>query len=252
MSEKQRPDPSHTRRHVPLDSRPPAERIPSLARPEEAPTQVTRRPDLPPDLDLKGKKSAPRPERSSRPPRPPQPDQDRSGLVVPWWGFVIVILAVAAITCGMWYVVLSNKGVASTGLSSPTPIFVVITNTPTLGASAPEEALEESPTATLEVSETTPTEETPPTEEPSDGNPGTPIQIGDKIVINGTEGSGLAVRQGPGLEYTYFFVANDGEAYTVEDGPRVMDDYIWWYIVDPEDEDRSGWAVEDFMEVTGS
>jgi hypothetical protein len=243
MSEKQRPDPSHTRRHVPLDSRPPAERIPGLARPEEAPTQVTRRPEIPAGPDLKGRKSASRPSRS------PQPESDRSGLVVPWWGFVIVILAVAAITCGMWYVVLSNKGVTSTGLASPTPIFVVITNTPTLGASAPEEALEESPTSTPGVSETTPTEETPPTEATADENPGSPIQIGERIVINGTEGAGLAVRQGPGLEYTYFFVANDGESYTVEDGPRVMDDYIWWYIVDPEDRDRSGWAVEDFMEV---
>jgi hypothetical protein len=249
MSEKRRPDPSQqTRRQVPLDSRPPSERIPSLTRPEEAPTQVTRRPDLPAGPDLKGKKSAPRrPARSSR---PSQPDSGRSGLVVPWWGFVIVILAVAAITCGMWYVVLSNKGVASTGLSSPTPIFVVITNTPTLGASAPGEE-PESPTATQETAEPSPTEETPPTEEPADENPGTPIQVGDQIVINGTEGAGLAVRQGPGLEYTYFFVANDGEAYTVEDGPRVMDDYIWWYIVDPEDKDRSGWAVEEFMQVTG-
>ncbi len=249
MSEKRRPDPSHTRRHVPLDSRPPAERIPSLARPEEAPTQVTRRPEIPAESTPKRK---PGTSRSSVPPS--RRDPGRASLAVPWWGFVIVILAVAAITCGMWYVVLSNKGSASTAQgASPTPIFVVITNTPTLGASAPEETQEESPpAATQEAAETAPTEETPPTEEPADENPGTPIQVGDQIVINGTEGAGLAVRQGPGLEYTYFFVANDGEAYTVEDGPRVMDDYIWWYIVDPEDEDRSGWAVEDFMEVTGS
>jgi hypothetical protein len=251
MSEKRRPEPSQqTRRQVPLDARTPAERIPSLARPEEAPTQVTRRPEIPAGPDLKGRKPASRPAKSSRSPRR---DSGRSGLVVPWWGFVIVILAVAAITCGMWYVVLSNKGSTSTSLgASPTPIFVVITNTPTLGASDAGEDQESPPTATQEAAESAPTEEPLPTDAPADENTGTPIQVGDKIVINGTEGAGLAVRQGPGLDYTYFFVANDGEAYTVEDGPRVMDDYIWWYIVDPEDEDRSGWAVEEFMEVTGS
>ena len=166
---------------------------------------------------------------------------------------MIVILAVAAITCGMWYVVLSNKGSAATSLgSSPTPIFVVITNTPTLGASGGSEEEESPATATPEVAEADPTDVPQPTDEPSDSGSSTPIQVGDEIVIIGTEGSGLAVRQGPGLDYTYFFVANDGESYTIEDGPRVMDDYIWWYIVDPNDEDRSGWAVEDFMEVPGS
>src|SRR5574341_2397261 len=64
----------------------------------------------------------------------PPPEPESSGLYIPWWGFALVIVGVAAITCGLWGVVLLSRGDASTGVGpTPTPIFVVITATPTLG-----------------------------------------------------------------------------------------------------------------------
>jgi len=75
-----------------------------------------------------------------------------------------------------------------------------------------------------------------------------PIQIGSTVMITGTEGDGLAVRQGPGLDFPYFFVGNDGDQFVVEDGPREADGYVWWYISDPNDSDRTGWAVENYLQ----
>jgi hypothetical protein len=178
------------------------------------------------------------------PPEPPDDEPRGQGLVVPWWAFVIVILVVAAVTCGMWYLVLSNRGdaVAAPAGPSPTPIFLVITATPTLGA--PGEA---GPNETPIGPTAAPTGE--PTVTPTAAEPtAVPIEIGGQIVIVGTEGAGLAVRQGPGVDFAYLFVADDGDVFNVQDGPASADGYDWWYIVDPADEDRAGWAVSDYME----
>jgi hypothetical protein len=177
-------------------------------------------------------------------PEPPDDEPRGQGLVVPWWAFVIVILVVAGITCGMWYLVLSNRGdaAATSAGPSPTPIFLVITATPTLGA--PGEA---GPNETPIGPTAAPTGE--PTVTPTAAEPtAVPIEIGGQIVVIGTEGAGLAVRQGPGVDFAYLFVADDGEVFNVQDGPASADGYDWWYLVDPADEDRAGWAVSDYME----
>jgi hypothetical protein len=94
--------------------------------------------------------------------------------------------------------------------------------------------------------------EEPPTPEgeapPAETAPDTEIVVGGEVTILGTEGDGLAMRQGPGLSYAYFFIGKDGEVFVVEDGPRENDGFIWWYIADPEIPDKGGWAVQDYME----
>lgn len=192
----------------------------------------------------------PEDEFEPEPPQRPRRSRGRRGrgggaLLIPWWGFVVVILGVAAITCGMWWLVLANHGdSADTALPSPTPIFVVITSSPTLGAPGAADAgtaIAETPTVTEEVL---------PTETPTLEPVANPIEIGSQIVIDGTEGAGLAVRQGPGVDFPFFFVADDGDQFLVQDGPASADGYQWWYIVDPANEDRVGWAVADYMLVT--
>lgn len=168
---------------------------------------------------------------------------------MPWWIFVIVILAVAAITCGMWYVVLANRGTAdATGFQpSPTPIFVMITATPTLGApgETPGGVAVIGPTAEPVLTD----EAVAPTEAPTEEEAAATIGIGSQVRVDGTEGAGLAVRQGPGVDFTLFFVANDGDEFVVESGPREADGYDWWYISDPADVNRSGWAVREYLVV---
>lgn len=192
-----------------------------------------------------------------RPDNPLPPEPESSGLYVPWWGFVLVILAVAGVTCGLWAVVLATRGDAATAIGpTPSPIFVIITASATLGPGGGPLVVTSTPPQigpTPLAGGATSTPGPGPTAAPvSQATPtqGIPITLGATIVISGTEGDGLTVRQGPGKDFTSVFVAKDGDRFTIKDGPRQANGYIWWYIVDPNDQNRFGWAVADFMQVT--
>ncbi len=189
----------------------------------------------------------PPPQQPSEPP-PPKRRKRRaareSALYVPWWVFVVVILMVAAITCGMWYLVLANRGSAAEAEGpTPTVVFVVITPTATLGSVAVSPA---AGIVTAAPPTPTPTDLPPAATAPSPSGD-SDIVVGSKVAIYDTDGAGLSVRQGPGVNFTFFFIAQDGEEFLVEDGPRRADGYTWWYLQDEADPDRAGWAVEDFM-----
>ena len=73
------------------------------------------------------------------------------------------------------------------------------------------------------------------------------VAIGNYVQITGTEGQGLRIRSAPGLDGEFQFLAYDSEVFTVQDGPREVDGYVWWYLVAPYDETRVGWAAADFL-----
>jgi len=73
------------------------------------------------------------------------------------------------------------------------------------------------------------------------------IAIGNSVQITGTEGQGLRIRAEPGLGGEFQFLAYDSEVFVIQDGPREVDGYIWWYLTAPYDETRVGWAAADFL-----
>jgi hypothetical protein len=73
------------------------------------------------------------------------------------------------------------------------------------------------------------------------------IAIGNYVQISGTEGQGLRIRSQPGLDGAFQFLAFDSEVFVVQDGPRQVDGYVWWYLLAPYDETRVGWAAADFL-----
>lgn len=73
------------------------------------------------------------------------------------------------------------------------------------------------------------------------------VAIGNYVQITGTEGQGLRIRAEPGLGGEFQFLAYDSEVFVVQDGPREVDGYVWWYLVAPYDESRVGWAAADFL-----
>src|SRR5918994_6911670 len=73
------------------------------------------------------------------------------------------------------------------------------------------------------------------------------IAIGNYVQITGTEGQGLRIRAEPGLGGAFQFLAFDSEVFVIQDGPREVDGYVWWYLVAPYDETRVGWAAADFL-----
>ena len=75
----------------------------------------------------------------------------------------------------------------------------------------------------------------------------TGIAIGNYVQITGTEGQGLRIRAEPGLGGEFQFLAYDSEVFVVQDGPREVDGFTWWYLVAPYDQTRVGWAAADFL-----
>lgn len=73
------------------------------------------------------------------------------------------------------------------------------------------------------------------------------IAIGNFVQITGTEGQGLRIRAEPGLAGEFQFLAYDAEVFVVQEGPREVDGYVWWYLTAPYDETRVGWAAADFL-----
>ena len=73
------------------------------------------------------------------------------------------------------------------------------------------------------------------------------LAIGNYVQISGTEGQGLRIRAEPGLDGNFQFLAYDSEVFLIQDGPREVDGYVWWYLVAPYDETRVGWAAADFL-----
>jgi hypothetical protein len=75
----------------------------------------------------------------------------------------------------------------------------------------------------------------------------TGVAIGNYVQISGTDGEGLRIRSDPGLSGNFEFLGYDSEVFIVQDGPREVDGFVWWYLVAPYDETRNGWAAADFL-----
>ena len=75
----------------------------------------------------------------------------------------------------------------------------------------------------------------------------TGIAIGNYVQITGTDGVGVRIRSEPGLNGNPEFLGFDSEVFLVQDGPRAVDGYVWWYLVAPYDQTRAGWAAADFL-----
>ena len=75
------------------------------------------------------------------------------------------------------------------------------------------------------------------------------IATGSYVKIKGTQGQGLRIRSGPGLNSDQLFLGYDEEVFVVKDGPRNADGYFWYQLVAPYDSTRTGWAASDFLTI---
>ena len=73
------------------------------------------------------------------------------------------------------------------------------------------------------------------------------IHPGALVQITGTGGDGLRLRVEPGLENEILFIGPESEVFRVQDGPAEVDDFIWWYLISPDNSSRQGWAVSDYL-----
>lgn len=73
------------------------------------------------------------------------------------------------------------------------------------------------------------------------------LSLGTVVEVYGTGSTGLSVRPQPGTGGYLNFVAQEGERFTIVDGPDSRNDYIWWKLESMNDPDRNGWAASDFL-----
>jgi hypothetical protein len=93
------------------------------------------------------------------------------------------------------------------------------------------------------VQSPTPTSDLPPSPPPG------VIATGAYVQITGTGGDGLRLRTEPGLNADVRILGAEAEVFLVQDGPRQVDGYTWWYLVGPYDSTRRGWAVSNYLAV---
>jgi hypothetical protein len=76
----------------------------------------------------------------------------------------------------------------------------------------------------------------------------TGIEVGSNVQIIGTEGEGLRLRRDPSLNGEIVYLGIEGEIFLVKGGPQERDGYLWWQLVAPLNESRTGWAVSNFLQ----
>jgi hypothetical protein len=137
-------------------------------------------------------------------------------------------------------------------LTEPTPIIRIITAEPTrLTENLP------------------PTAEPPATQIIADGNAGTslvlagptlavveftptpiPLTLGSTVIVEGVDAQTLNVRDAASITAsTIIFRAQEGERFSIVEGPVQGDGFTWWRIRDTNDPTRQGWAVSNYLSV---
>ncbi len=55
------------------------------------------------------------------------------------------------------------------------------------------------------------------------------------------------MRDNVGLDSKIVFVAVESEVFELRDGPVQKDGYEWWFLVNPYNLDKTGWAVSTYL-----
>jgi hypothetical protein len=77
--------------------------------------------------------------------------------------------------------------------------------------------------------------------------PSGPFALGDLIEVYGTSGNGVRLRSAPSLDGTSIGLGMDSDVFQVQQGPVEAEGHVWWYLVNPYDTSREGWAVGDYL-----
>jgi len=145
---------------------------------------------------------------------------------------ILGVLLVAGVLLGISWIVFS-MAIGQSERAEATPqynVTVIPAPTQTNTVFAPTEL----PTPTLEAPVILP-----------DGA----IGINIYVKVTGTQGLGLRMRAAAGTGAEINFLAMDDEVFKVVGGPEVSDGYTWWQLEAPLDQNRSGWAAEEFLMV---
>jgi hypothetical protein len=231
-------------------ARPTANTPPRMSRPVEDPPPLRPRtpppprvtlPDTEPEYDSREEARLRRAERRAQENAAARAavNKRESGLYLPWWSLIIMLVFVGGAALGAWLVVDQLGGNAPVG--GQTPIVVVVTSTYTVG---PPPSLTPIPQpATITAPAALPTVAPTGTLPPGD------FVIGATVEVVGVGIGGLNVRASPGTDAVIRLRAFDTERFVLREGPQQASGLEWWRIEDPTDSTRTGWAARNFLTV---
>lgn len=73
------------------------------------------------------------------------------------------------------------------------------------------------------------------------------VALGMTVKVTGTANEGLRMRSGAGTDKTVLNLAVEGETFSIIDGPIIKDSLIWWKIQSMENNQKTGWSVQDYL-----
>lgn len=148
------------------------------------------------------------------------------------WAFALLAAVLLFALFGFWALYLFRGHFGAPG---PTPTAIIWTPTP-----SPTPLASPTPTPTLP----------PAAEDPGAATPtaSADIAIGGYVKVTGTAGYGLSLREGPGANYARMDVAAEDEVFIVVEGPRTAAGSPWWRIQDPKNEERTWWAIGNYLQ----
>lgn len=103
-----------------------------------------------------------------------------------------------------------------------------------------------SATATLSSSATPERSLLTPSLTPEPSEPGV-LARGQLVEIFGTGIDGLRLRLQAGLDARIAFLGVESEVFEVLGGPEEQDGYQWWFLGNPYNAEKTGWAVSNYL-----
>jgi hypothetical protein len=169
------------------------------------------------------------------PERKPKPQARRRGLTLPPWALLAILVGVVIILCVL--LVLLVQGLRGGGdEEQPTPLATTtaaVSPSATVSLLTPTSGV--APTDTVVLPVGTPVATSPPTG----------IRPGALVVVQGTKGAGLNLRQQPTTYAKVVSNAREDTVLTVLEGPKEADGYAWWRVRTPDG--AEGWGAGEWL-----
>ena len=175
-----------------------------------------------------------------KPPRGHRRDRSESGLYLPAWSVILMLVIVLSVAGGIILLVITLGGNPA---APGKPRVIIVTALPS--ATAPSVAAADVTLAAAQSADPGALQLAGPLL-PTVAISPTPVEIavGRTVRVVNVADHGLNVRQGPGTDKTSNFVAHEGDTFVVTDGPQTSENFTWWQLQSNTDPAKAGWAVE--------
>jgi hypothetical protein len=171
------------------------------------------------------------------PERKPKPQARRRRVTLPPWALLTILVGIIILLCGGLVLIVNairNGRDAGTPTSVATATAGVVP-TATRPRVASPTVVDQTPTATVAL--------------PITGTPEpqtfTEIAPGATVVVHGTLGAGLNLREQPSTYSKVVGNVKEGATLVVLDGPKEADDYVWWRL--QTSDGKEGWAAANWL-----